>query len=295
MKPVTHVISVPLAPADAIAALELRAAIEEMCATDGTLGVAIGPVNEIILQGVSELQLETVVDRLKRGRGFNFRIGNPQIAYRESITRKIEWDYTHKKQTGGTGEYAKVKVRFEPGAPGSGFQFTSKAGDSIPPAFVPAVEKGLAHECEKGPVAGFPLIDLACPLIDGDYHEIDSSERTFEIAARACLRHALPKAGPRVLEPMMHITVLTPQEYMGDVIGDLNARRGQVQGMDGRGDMQEITALVPLADLFGYAASLSLMTRGGATHTMTFDHYEQVPPYRGPGDDNFPSAAALRW
>src|SRR6185369_13484129 len=131
MKPVTHVISVPLAPADAIAALELRAAIDEMCATDGTLGVAIGPVNEIILQGVSELQLETVVDRLKRGHGLNFRTGNPQIAYRESITKTIEWDYTHKKQTGGTGEYARVKVRFEPGAPGSGFQFTSKAGDSI--------------------------------------------------------------------------------------------------------------------------------------------------------------------
>jgi elongation factor G len=295
MKTVTHVISVPLVPADAIAAMNLRAAIDEMCAADATLGVAVGPVNEIVLQGQSELQLEIAVDLLKRGKGLDFKIRAPQVHYRESITKTIEWVYAHTRQTGGKGEYARVKIRFEPGEPGSGFQFANRAGDAVPAAFVPGVEKGLTNAKEMGVIAGFPVIDLKCTLIDGDYHDVDSNVMTFEIAARACFREALPKAGPRLLEPMMRIAVLTPQEYMGDVIGDLISRRGQVHGMDGRDGMQEITALVPFAGLLGYANALMSMTRGGAKHTMAFDHYEQVPPIPPSPDDDFPSAAALRW
>jgi elongation factor G len=297
MKPVTYVISVPLIPPDAIAARNLRAAIDEMCAADPTLGVTVGPVNEIVLRGQSEPQLDSAVDILKRGRGLAFQCGAPQVHYREAITKTIEWDYTHKRQTGGTGEYAKVKIRFEPGAPGSGFRFANKAGNAVPAVFVPAVEKGLVRACGEGSIAGLPvpLTDIACTLIDGGYHDIDSSEQTFEIAARACLLEAKPKVGPRILEPMMRVVVLTPQEYMGDVIGDLNSRRGQVQGMDSRDDRQEISALVPLANLFGYPTGLRVMTRGGATCTITFEHYEPIPPNRPGGDDNFPMAAALRW
>lgn len=295
MKTVTHVISVPLVPADAIAAMSLRAAIDEMCAADATLGVAVGPVNEIVLQGQSELQLEIAVDLLKRGKALDFKIGAPQIHFRESITKRIEWDYTHKKQTRGTGQYAQVKIRFEPGEPGSGFQFANKAGDAVPAAFVPGVEKGLTNAKETGVIAGFPVIDLKCTLIDGAYHDVDSSVMTFEIAARACFREALPKAGPRLLEPMMRIAVLTPREYMGDVIGDLISRRGHVDGMDGRDGMQEITALAPFSNLLGYVNALMSMTRGGATHTMAFAHYEQMPPSPpGPDDDNFPPAVGMR-
>jgi elongation factor G len=296
MKPVTYVISVPLETADAATALKLRAAIDDMCAADPTLGMTIGPANEIILHGQHELQLDSAVDILKRGKGLDFMIGNPQVAYREVITKTIEGDYTHKKQTGGSGQYAKVKIRFEPGEPGSGFQFTNEAGAAVPADFVPGVERSLADACEQGPIIGFPLMDIACTLIDGGYHDVDSDARTFEIAARACLREAIPKAGPRLLEPMMKVEVATPQEYMGDVIGDLNRRRGQVQGMDSRGNAQVIGAMVPLANLFGYPSTLRSMTQGRAQCTMHFDHYEQVPPALGPGGgDDFPMAAALRW
>ncbi|HEV8392388.1 MAG TPA: hypothetical protein VGQ35_21215 [Dongiaceae bacterium] len=293
MKAVIHPISVSLEPPDAIAALKLRAAIDEMCAKDATLGVATRPVNEIVLMAVSELRLEIAVDILERGKGLDFTTGAPQVAYRESITRKVAWDYVHKKQTGGKGEYAKIKIRFEPGEPGSGLRFANEAGDSVPAAFVPAIEKGLAGACEVGPVAGFPM-DLACALIDGGYHDVDSNERTFEIAGRACLREALPKAGPRILEPMMLVIVLTPPVHIGDVIGDLNSRRGQVQEMDDRYGTLIVTALVPLSNLFGYVSTLKSMTRGRAESMMAFERYEQVPPYRGPDDDNFPPAIGMR-
>ena len=296
MSIMTHVMSVPLVPADAMAALKLRAAIDEICAADPTLGVAIGPINEIVLQGAGELHLEIAVDILRRGKGLDFKIGAPQVHYREGITKRIQWDYTHKRQAGGVGEFAKVKVRFEPGESGSGFVFENAVrGGSVPEVFIPAVEKGLMAAKETGVVAGFPLIDLKCTLVDCDHHDEDSNERTFEIAASACLREGLPKAGPRLLEPMMKVEVATPQEYLGDVIGDLNSRRGQVQGMDARGTAQVITAMVPLSSLFGYYSTLVSMTRGSATHTMAFSHYEQVPPaYRGPDDDNFPPAIGMR-
>ncbi|WP_119304070.1 elongation factor G [Dongia deserti] len=234
---------------------------------------------QTIIKGMGELHLDIIVDRMKREFKVDANVGQPQVAYRESITKKIEWDYTHKKQTGGSGQYAKVKIRFEPGEPGSGFVFENAVvGGSVPKEYVPGVEKGLTNAKETGVIAGFPVIDLKCTLIDGDYHDVDSNVMTFDIAARACFREALPKASPRLLEPMMKVEVVTPQEYMGDVIGDLNSRRGQVQGMDSRGNAQVITAMVPLANMFGYVSTLRSMTQGRAQYTMHFDHYEQVPP-----------------
>src|SRR5688572_24127738 len=194
MSKITYVLSVPLVPADGTAALTLRAAIDEMCAEDPTLGVTVGPVNEIILWGQSEPQLDSAVDILKRPKGLGFQCGAPQVQYCETITKTLVWDYTHKRQTGGTGEYAKVKIRFQPGEPGSGFVFENAVrGSAIPDAFIPAVEKGLTNAKETGVIAGFPVIDLKCILLDGGYHDVDSTERTFDIAARACFREALLK------------------------------------------------------------------------------------------------------
>jgi elongation factor G len=296
MSTITYVISVPLQlPADAMAALTLRAALDEMCTADPTLSVAIEPGNEIVLQGFSELQMEFAIDTLKRGKGLVLQVGSPQVRYLETITKIIEWEYTHKRRTAGGGEYAKVKIRFEPGEPDSGFEFkNAMRGAAVPEAFIPAVENGLRAAKETGVIAGLPVIDLKCTLIDGGYHAVDSTERTFDIAARACFREALPKAEPRLLEPMMEVGVVTPQKYLGNVIGDLNSRHGQVTGMDGLNGMQVIIAFVPVANLFGYIYTLKHMTRGGATCTMAFSHYEQVPPAIGPDDDNFPPAVGMR-
>jgi elongation factor G len=233
---------------------------------------------------------------MKREFGADMIIGAPQVAYRESITKKVEWEYTHKKNTGPMWQYANVKIRFEPGEPSSGFVFeNATVGSPVPEEFVPGVERGLASAKETGVIAGFPVIDLKCTLIDGAHHDVDSSVMAFEIAARACLREALPKAGSRLLEPMMKVEVVTPQDYMGDVVGDLNSRRGQMQGMDARGNAQVIAAMVPLASMFGYVSTLRSMTQGRADFSMAFDHYEQVPPNRPGGDDDFPMAVALRW
>jgi elongation factor G len=230
MSTITHVISVPLVPADAMAALELRVAIDDLCVADPGLSVAIGSVNEVILRGFSEEQLEYVVDMLKRGKGLVCQVGAPQVQYCETITKTLVSDYTHKRQTGGTGEYAKVRIRLQPGEPGSGFVFENAVrGGAIPDAFIPAVERGLTTATEAGSIAGFPVIDIRCVLLDGGYHDVDSTEWTFEIAAHACFRETMPKAGPRLMEPMMKVEVATPQEHMGDVIGDLHERRGQVR------------------------------------------------------------------
>ena len=297
MTRLTHALSVDLVPADAMTAMKLRSVLDEVCAGNPSFGVSVGPVNEIVLFGVDELHLEMAVDRLRRQHSFDFTAGGLQVRYLERITTMIEWDYTHKKQTGGTGEYAKVRIRFEPGKPGSGFVFENAVRDgTIPAVFVPAVEGGLRAEKERGAIAGFPVIDLKCTLIDGGYHDVDSSERTFDIAARACFREATPKAHPRRIEPIMHVMVLTPEDYIGAVVGDLNSRYGVVRSMEARGEMQEITALVPCASLFGYQNSLSVMTHGSAQHMMAFDHYETMPPMCGPNDggDTFPPAIGMR-
>ncbi|TXH38354.1 MAG: elongation factor G [Rhodospirillaceae bacterium] len=233
---------------------------------------------QTIIKGMGELHLEIIVDRMKREFKVEANVGAPQVAYRETITKSIEWDYTHKKQTGGSGQFARVKIRFEPLEAGGGFIFeNSVVGGSVPKEYVPGVEKGLKSAKEQGVIAGFPMIDFKATLIDGAYHDVDSNVLTFDIAARACYREGMPKAGPKLLEPMMKVEVVTPEDYMGDCIGDLNSRRGQVQGMDSRGNARVITAMVPLANMFGYVNTLRSMTQGRAQYTMTFDHYEQVP------------------
>ena len=233
---------------------------------------------QTIIKGMGELHLEIIVDRMKREFKVEGNVGAPQVAYRETITKTIEHDYTHKKQTGGSGQFAKVKIRFEPLAPGSGFVFENDViGGTVPKEYIPGVEKGLKLAKESGVIAGFPMIDFKATLIDGQYHDVDSNVMTFDIAARACFREGIPKAGPKLLEPMMKVEVVTPEEYLGDVIGDLNSRRGQVQGMDSRGNAQVVSAMVPLANMFGYVNNLRSMSQGRAQYTMHFDHYEQVP------------------
>jgi elongation factor G len=227
---------------------------------------------------MGELHLDIKVDILRRTYKVDANIGAPQVAYREKITKPVTIDYTHKKQTGGTGQFARVKFVVEPGEPGSGFAFESKIiGGSVPKEYIPGVEKGLESVLGSGVLAGFPVVDLKVQLIDGAYHEVDSSALAFEIASRAGLREALQKGGSVLLEPIMKVECVTPEDYTGSVIGDLNSRRGQIQGQDMRGNANVITAMVPLANMFGYVNTLRSMSQGRATFTMQFDHYEQVP------------------
>jgi len=231
------------------------------------------------IKGMGELHLEIIVDRMKREFKVDANVGAPQVAYRETIARKYDEDYTHKKQTGGSGQYARVKIVFEPLPPGSGFEFVDEVkGGSVPREFIPAVEKGLRASMDSGPLVGYPVIDFRATLYDGAYHEVDSSALAFEIAARAAFREGMERAAPKLLEPMMRVEVVTPEDFTGGVMGDLQSRRGQVTGMDSRGNAQVIQAQVPLANMFGYVNTLRSMTQGRAQYTMHFDHYEQVPP-----------------
>ncbi|WP_416898289.1 MAG: elongation factor G [Minwuia sp.] len=233
---------------------------------------------QTVIKGMGELHLDIIVDRMKREFKVEANVGAPQVAYRETLTRDTEIDYTHKKQTGGSGQFARVKMILGPGEPGSGFTFESKiVGGSVPKEYIPGVEKGLRSVIDAGVLAGFPLIDVRAELIDGASHDVDSSVLAFEIAARAAFREAAPKAGAKLLEPMMEVEVVTPEEFVGDVMGDLNSRRGQVQGSEPRGNATVIDALVPLANMFGYVNTLRSMTQGRAQFTMQFSHYEQVP------------------
>jgi elongation factor G len=233
---------------------------------------------QTVIKGMGELHLEIIVDRMKREFKVDANIGAPQVAYRETISRTADIDYTHKKQTGGSGQFARVKMRFEPLPPGSGFQFENDVvGGNVPKEYIPGVEKGVRSSMDSGPLAGFPVIDFKATLYDGAYHDVDSSVLAFEIAARAAFKEGIMKSAPRLLEPMMRVEVVTPEEYMGDVIGDLNSRRGQVTGMDSRGNARVVTAMVPLANMFGYVNTLRSMSQGRAQYTMHFDHYEQVP------------------
>jgi elongation factor G len=233
---------------------------------------------QTILKGMGELHLEIKVDILKRAYKVDANIGQPQVAYRETLSKPVTVLYTHKKQTGGAGQFAEVKINFEPLPPGSGFEFENDVvGGSVPKEYVPAVEKGLKMEKEGGLLIGFPVIDFKATLIDGKYHEVDSNALTFEIAARAAFRELATKGVVRLLEPIMKVEVVTPDDYLGNVIGDLNSRRGHVGGTDTRGNAQVITAMVPLANMFGYVNNLRSMTQGRAQYTMQFDHYEQVP------------------
>ncbi|MBI5120918.1 MAG: elongation factor G [Rhodospirillales bacterium] len=237
-----------------------------------------GESGQTVIKGMGELHLEIIVDRMKREFKVEANVGAPQVAYRETISKVYECDYTHKKQSGGSGQFARVKIVFEPLPPGSGYQFEAKVvGGSVPKEYIPGVTKGLNSSIDNGVLAGFPVTDFKATLVDGAYHEVDSSALAFEIAARACFREGLPKAGPKLLEPMMKVEVVTPEDYMGDVIGDLNSRRGQVSGMDSRGNARVITAQVPLANMFGYVNTLRSMSQGRAQYSMHFDHYSEVP------------------
>jgi elongation factor G len=233
---------------------------------------------QTIIKGMGELHLEIIVDRMKREFKVEANVGAPQVAYREKFGKEVDIDYTHKKQSGGSGQFARIKVKFEPGETGSGFVFENTVtGGNVPREYIPGVEKGFNSARDTGSIAGFPVIDFKATLYDGGYHDVDSSVMAFEIAARAAFREALEKGSPRLLEPIMKVEVVTPEEYMGDIIGDLNSRRGQVGSMDTRGNARVIDAMVPLANMFGYVNTLRSMSQGRATFTMTFDHYDQVP------------------
>ena len=233
---------------------------------------------QTVIKGMGELHLEIIVDRLKREFKVDANVGAPAVAYRETITQTIEAAYIHKKQTGGAGQYARVKIRFEPLGQGGGYEFKSAVfGGAVPKEYLPGVKKGLERAKDSGILVGFPVIDFKATLIDGDHHDVDSSTVAFEIAAQAAFREGMRKAGPVLLEPMMRIEVVTPEQYMGDVIGDLKSRRGQVAGLDQRANAQIISGLVPLANMFGYVNTLRSMSQGRAQFTMHFDHYQQVP------------------
>jgi elongation factor G len=205
-------------------------------------------------------------------------VGAPQVAYRESLAKPVELTYTHKKQSGGSGQFAEVKVSVTPGERGSGIEFSdSVKGGNVPKEYIPSVEKGMRETAETGWLIGFPIIDFTIELLDGKYHDVDSSALAFEICGRAAMREVAQKAGIKLLEPVMKVEVVTPEEFMGDVIGDLNSRRGQVQGTDSRGNAQTVDAIVPLANMFGYVNELRSFSQGRAQYTMQFSHYEEVP------------------
>ncbi|WP_339767996.1 elongation factor G [uncultured Pseudosulfitobacter sp.] len=233
---------------------------------------------QTIMKGMGELHLDILVDRLRREFKVEANIGAPQVAYRETIGHEVEHTYTHKKQSGGSGQFGEVKMIISPTEPGEGFSFESRiVGGSVPKEYIPGVEKGIRSVMDSGPLAGFPVIDFKVALIDGKFHDVDSSVLAFEIAARMCMREGMRKAGAKMLEPIMKVEVVTPEEYTGGIIGDLTSRRGQVQGQDTRGNAIAIDAFVPLANMFGYINTLRSMSSGRANFTMQFDHYEAVP------------------
>jgi elongation factor G len=273
------VIEIAIEPKSKADQEKLGVALQKLAAEDPSFRVSTDQESgQTILKGMGELHLDIKVDILKRTYKVDANIGQPQVAYRERLTKRAEIDYVHKKQTGGSGQFAKIKVVYEPNEPGKGNEFESKiVGGNVPKEYIPGVEKGIASVMGSGVLAGFPVVDLKATLIDGDYHDVDSSVLAFEIAARAATREALQKGGSVLLEPIMKVEVVTPEEYTGSVIGDLNSRRGQIQGQDVRGNANVINAMVPLANMFGYVNQLRSFSQGRAVFTMQFDHYEQVP------------------
>jgi elongation factor G len=274
------VIEIAIEPKSKADQEKLGVALAKLVAEDPSFRVATDPESgQTIIKGMGELHLDIKVDILKRTYKVEANIGAPQVAYREKITKPVTVDYTHKKQTGGHGQYARVKIVVEPMQAGKGFEFENEVvGGAVPKEFIPAVEKGLESILGSGVLAGFPVVDLKVSLTDGASHDVDSSAMAFEIAGRMALREALQKGSPVLLEPIMKVEVVTPEDYTGSVIGDLNSRRGQIQGQDMRGNANVITAMVPLANMFGYVSNLRSMSQGRATFTMQFDHYAQVPP-----------------
>jgi elongation factor G len=273
------VIEIAIEPKSKADQEKLGVALAKLAAEDPSFRVSTDQESgQTILKGMGELHLDIKVDILRRTYKVDANIGAPQVAFRERITQRAEVDYTHKKQTGGTGQFARVKLVVEPNEPGAGFLFESKiVGGNVPKEYIPGVEKGLNSVLGSGVVAGFPVVDVKVQLVDGAYHEVDSSALAFEIAARAAFREALQKGRSVLLEPIMKVEVVTPEEYTGSVIGDLNSRRGQIQGQDMRGNANVVNAMVPLMNMFGYVNNLRSMSQGRATFTMQFDHYAEAP------------------
>lgn len=258
---------------------KMSQALQRLAAEDPSFRVNTDEESgQTIIAGMGELHLDILVDRMKREFKVDANIGAPQVAYRETITKPVTIDYVHKKQTGGSGQFAKVIIEFKPREPGEGFEFISKVvGGNVPKEYIPGVQKGIVSQMDSGIMAGFPVIDFEATLIDGAYHDVDSSVLAFEIASRAAFREGMEKAGPKLLEPIMKVEVVTPEEYMGDIIGDLNSRRGQISSMDQRGIARVVNAMVPLANMFGYVNTLRSLSQGRSQYTMQFDHYEPVP------------------
>ena len=258
---------------------KMGVALNRLAAEDPSFGVKTDEESgQTLIRGMGELHLEIIVDRMMREFNVECTVGQPQVAYRETMSHATTVEYTHKKQSGGSGQFAKVIIDFEPLEPGEGFQFESKVvGGNVPREYIPGVEKGIASAKDNGQIAGFPVIDFKATLRDGGYHDVDSSVFAFEIAARSAFRQAQIDAGAKLLEPIMVVEVVTPDEYMGDIIGDLNKRRGQVSSMDQRGNARVVNAMVPLAEMFGYVNMLRSLSQGRAQYTMQFDHYDQVP------------------
>lgn len=273
------VITIKIEPKTKADQEKLGLALSKLAAEDPSFRVSTDPESgETILKGMGELHLDIKVDILRRNYKVDAAIGAPQVAYRETLTKPVDIDYTHKKQTGGTGQFARVKLRVEPNEVGAGFSFESKiVGGAVPKEYIPGVEKGIQSVMGAGVIAGFPVVDVKVELIDGAFHEVDSSVLAFEIASRAGFREALQKGGAVLLEPIMKVEVVTPEDYTGSVIGDLNSRRGQIQGQDMRGNANVVNAMVPLANMFGYINTLRSFSQGRANYSMEFDHYEQVP------------------
>ena len=273
------VISIAISPKDKSASEKLGIAIGKMIAEDPSFRVETDEDSgETIIKGMGELHLDIKVDILKRTHGVEVNVGAPQVAYRETITKRVEDSYTHKKQTGGSGQFAKIDYIVEPGEPGSGFQFESTVtGGNVPREFWPAVEKGFKLSMDKGVLAGFPCLDFKVTLTDGAFHAVDSSAVAYEIAAKAAYRQTMPKAGPQLLEPIMKVDVFTPEDHVGDVIGDLNRRRGMIQGQEAGPTGVRIKAECPLSEMFGYIGDLRTMTSGRGQFSMEFAHYLACP------------------
>ncbi|MGA8388330.1 MAG: elongation factor G [Pseudolabrys sp.] len=273
------VIEIAIEPKSKADQEKLGVALAKLAAEDPSFRVSTDQESgQTILKGMGELHLDIKVDILKRTYKVDANIGAPQVAFREKISQRVEHGYTHKKQTGGSGQFAQIKIIAEPTLPGTPFEFENEiVGGAVPKEFIPGVEKGLESVLGSGVVAGFPVVDLKVTLIDGKYHDVDSSALAFEICARQCLKEALQMAKPVLLEPIMKVEVVTPEDYTGSVIGDLNSRRGQIQGQDMRGNANVINAMVPLMNMFGYVNNLRSMSQGRATFTMQFDHYSELP------------------
>ena len=258
---------------------KMGVALSRLAAEDPSFRVSTDHESgQTIIKGMGELHLDIIVDRMKREFKVDANVGAPQVAYRESLAKPVSVDYTHKKQSGGSGQFGRVKVEVTPGERGSGVQFFDEIkGGNIPREYIPSVEKGMRETAETGSLIGFPIIDFEIRLIDGAYHDVDSSALAFEIAGRGTMREVAQKSGIKLLEPIMKVEVVTPEDFIGDVIGDLNSRRGQIQGTDSRGNAQVVEALVPLANMFGYVNQLRSFTQGRAQYTMQFSHYDEVP------------------